>query len=758
MRAPGPDDAPTGSDAAGAANAGVPAAAVPEDSALGPAATGLLHYAVALVAVGVTIALRLALPLSGRNAFYFFYAAVAFAAWFGGRWPGLFAAALAALAGNYFLVLPEYAFNTDPVDLVETALFFVLAGAIAWLIGTVRGSQRGAVAAAREAHERGERFRVTLAGIGDAVIATDADARVSFINPVAEQLTGWKADEARGRPLDEVFKIVNARTRAPVENPVGRVLKEGAVAGLANHTTLIARDGSERHIEDSAAPVRDAAQRTIGAVLIFRDVTEQRRAAHRVSEANTQLRLALEAGRMGAWSWDAASDRLTWSDTLEQLHGLAPGTFGGTLESLVALVHPDDRAIFRDTLDRSLEAARSSRADAAYEAEFRIVRPDGAARWMRSTGRVLVGEDGKPARVVGLRYDVTEQRAAEVRRQLLADATQSFAAAQPDVQAVSAAVDQHVARVRDALERGEVGTAADPTGQMLLAEVRRRANIAIENARLFGAERQARAEAQDALAARDQFISIASHELRTPVTTIKGHAQMVLRAHARGRLDDVRLRESLENVNAAADRLNALVQDLLDVSRLRTGQLALHLEKLQPAALVRSVLNRHASHLAEGRRFSTKIASGLPTITADAGRLEQVLVNLIGNAAKYSERGSTIHVTAYPEDGGVRIEVRDQGIGLPPGVADEIFEPFGRAANAQQLPGMGLGLYISRNIVRQHGGRMGAQSEGIGRGTTVWFWLPAVQADSAQPPESTEAADPTDPTDPTELPEPEEAA
>ena len=703
MRASGQDDALT----RGAAGAGA------------DRTTGLLHYAVAIVAIGATVALRLALPFADRNVFFLFYPAVAGAAWFGGRWPGIFAAVLAAGSANYFLLPPPYAFSADPIDLVETALFVVLAGAIAWLVGTARGSQQRSAAAAREAHERGERFRVTLAGIGDAVIATGVDGRVSFMNAVAEQLTGWSADDAHGKPLDEVFKIVNARTRAPMETPLARVLKEGVVVGLANNTALIAKDGTERQIEDSAAPVRDAAERVIGAVLIFRDVTERVRAAERTSAANAQLRLALEAGRMGAWSWDVRSERLMWSDTLEELHGLAPGTFDGTFESLVALVHPEDRATFQATLDRTLAQAAASASDAAYEAEFRIVRPDGEVRWMRSIGRAIVGSDGKPARVVGLRYDITERKAEDVRRQLLADATQAFAAAQPDVQAVSAAVEQHVARARE----------ASPEDQALLAEVRRRANTALENARLFAAERQARAEAQDALASRDQFISIASHELRTPVTTIKGHAQMILRANARGRLDDVRLRESLENVNAAADRLNALVQDLLDVSRLRTGRLSLELEQVEPAALVRSVLSRHAAHLAEGRRFSTKISSGLPTITADSGRLEQVLINLIGNAAKYSERGSTIHITAHPEDGGVRIEVRDQGIGLPPGAADQIFEPFGRATNAQQLPGMGLGLYISRNIVLQHGGRMGAESEGIGRGTTVWCWLPAQQSE-----------------------------
>ena len=125
--------------------------------------------------------------------------------------------------------------------------------------------------------EERERFRVTLASIGDAVVTTDADGRVGFLNPVAEALTGWTSAEAIGRPLPDVFQIINETTRAPVENPAQKALSEGVVVGLANHTVLIARDGTERPIDDSSAPIRDATGGTIGAVLVFRDVTERKR-------------------------------------------------------------------------------------------------------------------------------------------------------------------------------------------------------------------------------------------------------------------------------------------------------------------------------------------------------------------------------------------------------------------------------------------------------------------------------------------------
>ncbi len=132
-----------------------------------------------------------------------------------------------------------------------------------------------------------EWLRVTLASIGDAVIATDTQGRVTFLNGVAQQLTGWTQADAEGQPLETVFTILNEQTRQPVENPVEKVLRDGAVVGLGNHTVLVARDGTERPIDDSAAPIRDAVGKMIGVVLIFRDVTEQRQAERelRASEA-----------------------------------------------------------------------------------------------------------------------------------------------------------------------------------------------------------------------------------------------------------------------------------------------------------------------------------------------------------------------------------------------------------------------------------------------------------------------------------------
>jgi PAS domain S-box-containing protein len=155
-------------------------------------------------------------------------------------------------------------------------------------------ARRAAEEHAHIIHQERERLRVTLSSIGDAVISTDAQGRIAFLNPIAEQLTGWTTNETSGSPLADVFRIINEQTRQPVENPALLALRDGRIVGLANHTVLIAKDGTERPIDDCAAPIRDSLGTTVGAVLTFRDITEQRRANAALRESEARKAAILE--------------------------------------------------------------------------------------------------------------------------------------------------------------------------------------------------------------------------------------------------------------------------------------------------------------------------------------------------------------------------------------------------------------------------------------------------------------------------------
>jgi signal transduction histidine kinase/DNA-binding response OmpR family regulator len=266
-----------------------------------------------------------------------------------------------------------------------------------------------------------------------------------------------------------------------------------------------------------------------------------------------------------------------------------------------------------------------------------------------------------------------------------------------------------------------------PHGPADLAALRQLADgaaVAIGHARLY-------AEARRAVAAREEFLAVATHELRTPLTSLRGNAQLLAREQARGPLATERAAELLRRVLEGVDRLGALVGDLLDVSRMRAGQLTVDARPVDLVALLDAVVRRHAAAAPEHTlRFAGQVDTCI--LAADPGRLEQVFDNLIANALKYSPHGGTVQVGLHREQGSVHVTVADDGIGLPPGAAERVFEPFGRGANAVEraIPGLGLGLYICRSIVERHGGRLWAESEGEGRGTTVHLVLPCAEGES----------------------------
>ena len=254
-----------------------------------------LRYAFVIAAVTVALLLRLILgPLLGSDLrFLFLWPAVTCCAWYGGLGPGLLATILSAMAGRYFLLEPLHSLApVTPADGIGMLLYLLLGTFISLVIERLHQANRQVEQQAAALYEQGERFRVTLASIGDAVIATDTDGRITFMNLIGEQLTGWTSDDARQQPLEAVLRIVDERTRNVVENPVNRVLQSGDIVGLTNHTVLLRKDGAELPIDDSAAPIRDRNGKMQGVALVFRDVTERRRLENEVEQRSKQLIVA----------------------------------------------------------------------------------------------------------------------------------------------------------------------------------------------------------------------------------------------------------------------------------------------------------------------------------------------------------------------------------------------------------------------------------------------------------------------------------
>lgn len=340
------------------------------------------------------------------------FGAIAAAVWVGGYRVAAGVAILGYVACVGLFVEPRGGFGAGGAgQVVGLAAYLFTCALIIGFGETTRRAQR------RESDQR-EVLRVTLRSIGDAVITTDVGGGIVYMNAVAESLTGWSLADAGGRPLDDVFRIVNEGTRQPVQNPATRALREGVIVGLANHTVLLAKDGTERPIDDSAAPIRDEAGTVAGCVLIFRDVSAQRQTERdKASQLLTARLLAsiIESSDDAIISKSLDGTIRTWNAGAERL-------FGYTAEQAVgrhiSLVIPLERAAEEDEIIARLRAGQ--RID-HFETER--VGADGR--------RILVSLTISPIRdaagdVVGaskIVRDVTRQRETEQReRQLLAQA------------------------------------------------------------------------------------------------------------------------------------------------------------------------------------------------------------------------------------------------------------------------------------------------------------------------------------------------
>ncbi|HEY8599665.1 MAG TPA: PAS domain S-box protein [Thermomicrobiales bacterium] len=238
-------------------------------------------------------------------------------------------------------------------------------------------------------------------------------------------------------------------------------------------------------------------------------------------------------------------------------------------------------------------------------------------------------------------------------------------------------------------------------------------------------EQQARREAEAAVRARDEFLAIASHELKTPLTVIKGNAEMLARQLERATPDEERIRRLVARVRTQLDRFEEMVNDLLDLSRLRHGQLALRKQPLDLVALAATVIERFQSRGEEGAKHALTLeAPGAVSVVADAERIEQVLTNLLGNAIKYSPAGGAIDVEVRTEADDAVLRVTDQGIGIATDEQQRIFEPFNRtSAAAAVASGAGIGLYVTAQIVAGHGGTITVTSQ-PGQGSRFAVRLP----------------------------------
>lgn len=552
------------------------------------------------------------------------------------------------------------------------------------------------VEAEREAAAVADRLRsslaTTLRSIADALIATDANGRITLMNGVAEKLTGWSESEAHGRPLVDVFRIVDEQTRAAVPDAVDKVLKSRGIAGPGNHSLLLARGGREIPIDDSGAPVRGDNGSIEGVVLVFRDVSERK-----TEESRRSFLTDASA---------ALTESFEYEQTVAHVARLAIPRFADWCA--IDLVVP------AESIAKRLVVAPADLVKVAEAEALHLEYP------------------GKPGAMTGLSNVLGTGRSElypEITDELLVaraiDA--EHLGMRGERRPRSAMIVPLVSRQR---VLGAMSFVFDESGRRYTTddlrfaeEVAQRCANAIENANLYRSEQEARRAADVANGAKDAFLAMVSHELRTPLNAIMGWAKMLTSYDA----DEGRRKSALQTIERNAVAMAQLIEDLLDMSRVISGQLRIEVQTVILSRVVESALESiRPAAIAKGIDLVPLLDASAPPIMGDPTRLQQVVWNLLTNAVKFTPSGGRVEVTLRDLHTCVEIRVKDTGKGIAAAFLPDVFEPFRQEEGtpSRSRGGLGLGLAITRQLVELHGGQITCRSDGEGHGATFTVTLP----------------------------------
>jgi PAS domain S-box-containing protein len=559
-----------------------------------------------------------------------------------------------------------------------TLLMTVILGALAlWIaaaLDRLDASRRGAE---EDARAQRERLQVVLASIGDGVIATDRDGMVRFVNPAAEGFTGWTAAAMIGRPLAELLEVVEDRTEAPMEAPLGRALQERTTVVAGGEPAVRARGGVLYPVELVAAPLRDEHGEVAGGVLVLRDAATRREGERAMREAYAELdRRVVERTRLLATITASTPDLIYAQDLQGRILLANPAWLkarGMTeAEVLGRKAHDltrDPRVVRQsdEAEQRVIDSGESSVVEEVYA-------ENGAPRTYLTTKSPLRDEHGRIVGLIGVATEITERKRAERELQ-----------------------------------------------------------------NILTAEQRLREEAERANRAKDEFLAIVSHELRSPLNALRGWGHVLANTRP---LDAALVERATAAIKRSVEHQARLIDDLLDTARIMSGKLTLEHRPLDLVEVANAALEV-VRPLAAAKHVELRAAFSQPVITVegDSGRLQQVVINLLSNAIKFTPEDGQIETSVSLAGDRVELAVRDNGIGIAPEFLPQVFDRFTQAdtSTTRRAGGLGIGLALVRHLVELHGGTVRADSPGTGRGATFTIRLPASPEAAALAPRSADA-------------------
>lgn len=566
----------------------------------------------------------------------------------------------------------------------------------------------------------------------------------------------YSPEEVIGMPaLEVVIEVAELRT------VLEKVVRSGTHFIADDAPVLLERNGKTQtcYFDLIFEPLRDTENNVTGIIGIAVDVTEKVEARLKLEDAEQRLRLATESTGLGTWDLDLKTRDIIYSPRVAEIFGKVPDV-PISHQELREAIHQDDRAIVIKAFEAALQSGR-------YFYEARILWADGSVHWIRTTGKVVFNASQEPVRMLGTVNDVTAQReiiddlkTSEENLRLVTQAAELGAFdldlvkgtmdwdkrcrelfgiynSQPvsfehdfalglhpdDRQRVAAVIAQSMDKK---VSNGEYDVEYRTIGleDEKLRWIRAKGKVFFDEndnpVRFIGAVLDITENKLDEIRKND-FIAMASHELKTPLTSLKAYIQLLMmKARKRG---DEFLMESLQKSENQVNKMTSLIYGFLDLSKIEAGKLKLNLSQFDINTVIDEVITE-SSPIAPNHTIVFDKGEPLK-VKADAEKINQVLVNLISNAVKYSPKHSTIKVAAIKQGTLVKVMVSDKGIGVDVKHQQHIFERFYRVDNPETkgFSGFGIGLYLSAEIIKLHKGVIGVESE-ENKGSVFYFILP----------------------------------
>ncbi len=545
-------------------------------------------------------------------------------------------------------------------------------------------------------------FRSTRMGIS---IGKGNLQNIDIFNPAYAELYGYTKEELRGKPISMLF-TPEEQSRIPKE--IELAFEKGFHVYESWH---VRKSGERFPVLVSVTAIKDEQGKPLYRIVNVQDISERFEAEVKLKNERSRLANTIEGTNVGTWEWNVQTGHTVYNERWAQMIGYSLADVSpANINTWLRFVHPDDEPLamekIRKHFDREVEY---------YESEFRLKHRDGHWVWIQDRGKVTQWTgDGKPFMMFGIHIDITERKKWE--EQL---AQSKMQLKEQNEQYLT--LNEELIEINQRLRANEQQLKEQNEEYMALNEELTESNSRIVSINKELAEAKKKAEESDLL--KSAFLANMSHEIRTPMNAIVGFSEILLRPNLKKEKQTL----YVEVLNASCNQLLGIINDVLDISKIETGQVTMHESEFNVNKLLRN-LKSLFSHNASNKGTQIILSPGLPDersfINTDEGKLNQVLTNLLSNAIKFTDNG-TVEVGYTLTALNIEFFVADTGIGISPENQAVIFDRFRQVDSSatRSYGGTGLGLSICKAYVEMLGGQIRVESA-LGHGARFIFILP----------------------------------